>query len=119
MMKNIFLLIVVLLLCTSSCKKETIDTKKYTVSYGINCNECDVFYTADQAGTQQSQYKKSTGWSYSFEAKQNQEILFLAYNNTSNPQAVTATIYLNGDVLETRTTYCPISGYAFCVDTLE
>ncbi len=108
-----------LMFAVASCKKEPVDTKKYTVSYGINCNECDVFYTADQTGTQQSQYKKSTGWSFSFEAKPSQEILFLAYNNTSNPQAVTATIYLNGNVLETRTTYCPISGYAFCVDTLE
>lgn len=118
-MKNLLLLSIILACTVSSCKKETNETKKYTISYGINCNECDVFYTADQAGTQQSQYKKSTGWSYSFEAKQNQEILFLAYNNTSTPQGVTATIYLNGAVLETRTTYCPISGYAFCVDTLE
>ena len=78
-----------------------------------------VAYTSDPSENQLSEYHQSTGWTYSFNAKKGQQVLLMAYNTASAPQGVTATILLNEDTLETRTTYCPISGVSFCVDTVR
>lgn len=116
-MKHTLLFCFIVLIMVSSCKKE--DTQVYEVTYNIGCSDCMVAYTSDQQGNQLSEYHKSTGWAYNFSAKKGQEVLLMAYNTSSNPQGVTATIMLNGNVLETRTTYCPISGVSFCVDTIR
>ncbi len=116
-MKNILLLSIALPLLVSSCKK--VSDNIYKIEYGIVCTDCMVSYTSDQQGNQLSEYHKSTGWAYSFNARKNQEILLMAYNTSPNPQGVTATIKMNGGILETRTTYCPISGVSFCVDTVK
>lgn len=117
-MKGLLLVFIATLLLLNACKKEAA-TNPYTIRYTVNCTNCDVFYTKDQTGAQGSEFNKNSSWTYSFEAKKNQEVLLLAYNKSSSPEAITATILLNDEVLETRTTYCPISGYAFCVDTIQ
>ncbi|MBL7778825.1 MAG: hypothetical protein JNK66_11105 [Chitinophagales bacterium] len=112
--------LLVLCLCVigiTSCTKESAAT--YKIEYAIGCTDCMVAYTANQNGDQASEFHQSTGWSYTFNAKKNQEVLLMAYNTSSAPQGVTATIKLNGAVLKTRTTYCPISGVSFCVDTIR
>ena len=114
-MKKFTLLFASLTLLLSACKKE--DEQVYKISYTIGCTDCSVFYTSDQAGTQFQEYNQNSSWTYSFNAKKNQEVMLMAYNTSSAPQGVTATIKLNDEILETRTTYCPISGYSFCVDT--
>jgi hypothetical protein len=106
-----------LTLLFSSCKKE--NDAVYKVTYSIGCSDCMVAYVSDQNGTQVSEYHKSTGWTYSFNAGKNQEVLLMAYNTSSVPQAVTATITLNGAILSTQTNYCAISGVSFCADTIR
>ncbi len=116
-MKNIILLLAFITIALSSCKKENEQT--YNVEYSIGCTDCEVIYISDQNGTQSTEFNKNSSWKYSFNAKKNQEVLLLAYNTSSAPQGVTATIKLNNEILETRTTYCPISGVSFCVDTVQ
>lgn len=116
-MEKILLLSFALPMLLSSCKK--VSDKIYKIEYGIGCTDCMVAYTSDQQGTQSSAYHKSTGWTFTFNAKEGQEVLLMAYNTSSAPQGVTATIKLNDEILETRTTYCPISGVSFCVDTVR
>ncbi|MBK7147540.1 MAG: hypothetical protein IPH78_01650 [Bacteroidetes bacterium] len=116
-MKNIFLLFSIAITLLPSCKKAS--DSIYKIEYSIGCSDCMVAYTADQQGNQISEYHKSTGWTYTFNAKQGQQVLLMAYNTSSAPQGVTSTIKLNDEILETRTTYCPISGVSFCVDTIQ
>lgn len=116
-MKNLFVVFTVTLLALPSCKKES--EAVYKVSYRIGCSDCMVAYTSDQSENQLSEYHQSTGWTYSFNAKKGQQVLLMAYNTSSAPQGVTATILLNDDTLETRTTYCAISGVSFCADTIR
>lgn len=126
-MKKILLLLLVFSLSLSACKKETetsttnINTnpapKTYKVKYTMVCTDCEVVYVSDTLGTQSTAFHQNSTWSYTFNAKKNQELLFLAYNQSSNIQAVTATILLNDTVLSTQTTYCPFNGVAFCADT--
>lgn len=116
-MKKTIPLLFALVLLFSSCKKES--DQVYKITYSIGCTDCMVAYTSDQQGNQLSEYHKSTGWTYSFNAKKDQEVLLMAYNTSSNPQGVTATIQLNDEILKTRTTYCAISGVSFCVDTVR
>jgi len=108
---------ITLITTIASCTKN--DKEVYKVEYSINCTDCMVAYTSNQNGDQASEFHQSTGWSYTFNAKKNQEVLLMAYNTSSAPQGVTATIKLNGTVLKTRTTYCAISGVSFCVDTIR
>lgn len=115
-MKSILPLLV-LVTFFASCKKEKEET--YKISYSIGCTDCMVAYVADQAGNQSTAYHQNSSWSYSFNAQKNQEVLLLAYNTSSAPQGVTATIMLNDELLETRTTYCAISGVSFCADTVR
>ncbi len=126
-MKNLSLLLFVFALLFSACKKETETTltntnpssKTYKVKYTIGCTDCEVIYVSDTLGTQSTAFHQNSTWTYSFNAKKNQELLFLAYNTSTAPQGVTATIFLNDTILVTRTNYCPISGYSFCVDTVR
>jgi len=116
-MKKVFLLLAVVALAFSSCKKEA--EAVCMVDYSIGCTDCEVIYVSDQSGTQSTEYHQNSSWGYSFNAKKNQEVILLAYNTAGNPQGVTATIKVNGTVLKTQTTYCPISGVSFCVDTIR
>lgn len=117
-MKYLLPLLLIALLFTSGCKKETV-AKTYRVSYSIGCTDCEVIYVKDTEGTQQTEYHQNSNWTYSFMAKQGQEVLLLAYNTAGAPQGVTATIRLNDSILTTQTTYCPVSGVSFVVDTIR
>jgi hypothetical protein len=116
-MKKFTLLFAALTLLLSACKKES--EQVYKVSYSIGCTDCMVVYVSDQNGTQTTVEHQNSSWTYSFNAKKNQEVLLLAYNTASAPQGVTATINLNDEILETRTTYCAVSGVSFCADTVR
>jgi hypothetical protein len=116
-MKKLPLLLAAFTMLLSSCKKESEEV--YKITYSIGCTDCMVAYVADQAGNQSSAFHQNSSWSYSFNAKKNQEVLLMAYNTSSAPQGVTATIMLNDELLETRTTYCAISGVSFCADTVR
>lgn len=85
----------------------------------MGCSDCEVIYISDSLGKQQTEYHKNSTWTYSFFGKKGQQVLFLAYNTSSAPQGVTATIELNDSVLTTQTNYCPISGDAFVLDTIR
>lgn len=116
-MKKLLLLLTVSALTISSCKKE--NSQAYKVEYSIACTDCEVIYVSDQAGTQATEFHQNSSWKYSFNAKKGQQVLLLAYNTSSTPQGVTATIKLNGNTLQTQTNYCPVSGDAFVVDTIQ
>lgn len=116
-MKNILFVLTITTMLISSCKKET--AKVYKVEYAIGCTDCEVIYTSDTEGNQLTEFNQNSTWNYSFNAKPGQEVLLLAYNTSSAPQGVTATIKLNGLVTKTRTTYCPINGISFCADTIR
>ena len=116
-MKKFTLLFAALTLLLSACKKD--NEEVYKVTYSIGCTDCLVFYISDQAGTETEEDNQNSSWTYSFNAKKGQQVMLLAYNTSSAPQAVKATIEVNDEILETRTTYCPISGYSFCVDTVR
>ena len=81
--------------------------------------DCEVIFVSNQTGTQTTELHQNSSWSYSFNAKRNQEVILLAYNTSSYPQGVTATIKLNDAVLQTQTYYCQISGLSFCADTVR
>lgn len=116
-MKNLFLLLLVIAATCSSCKKAS--DKIYKIDYSIGCTDCEVIYVSDQTGKQTTELNRNSSWTYSFNAKEGQEVLLLAYNTANNYQTVTATIKLNGEILKTRTVSCPINGLSFCVDTVR
>lgn len=101
----------------SSCKKE--DNKTYKVTYRIGCTDCMVVYVSDTEGLQKTEYHQNSSWTYSFNGKPGQQLLLLAYNTSSAPQGVNAKILVNEVVTKDRTTYCPINGSSFCVDTIR
>lgn len=115
-MKKIYTLTLLLVFAISSCTKPA--EQVYNVEYNIGCSDCMVVYVSDQSGSQTSAYHQSSSWKFSFNAKKGQEVLLMAYNTSSAPQGVTATIKLNDAVLTTKTTYCPVSGISFVVDTI-
>lgn len=117
-MKYFLSLLLLAVLGAAGCKKETV-AKTYRVSYAIGCSDCEVIYVKDTEGTQQTEYHQNSNWSYTFMARQGQEVLLLAYNTAGAPQGVTATIRLNDSILRTQTTYCPVSGVSFVVDTIR
>ncbi len=116
-MKKSLLFAAGLIFLITSCKKE--DEKIYKVEYSIGCTDCQVIYVSDQSGTQTTEFHQNSSWNYSFNSKKNQEVLLLAYNTSTAPQGVTATIKLNGAVLKSQTTYCAVSGLSFCADTVR
>ncbi len=114
-MKKTLLPFIAFLFLLASCKKEN----TYKVTYSIGCTDCEVIYYKDAKETQATEYHQNSSWTYSFNGKKGQAVLLLAYNTGGAPQGVTATITVNGTVLTTQTTYCPVSGDAFVVDTLR
>ncbi|HLP50652.1 MAG TPA: hypothetical protein VK154_07180 [Chitinophagales bacterium] len=117
-MKKVIPLLVIICLLVSSCKKEG-QPQVNTVEYSIGCTDCMVVYVSDQNGTQTSEYNQNSSWTYSFDAAAGQQVLLMAHNTAASHQSVTATIKQNGAVLKTKTTYCPINGISFCVDTIR
>lgn len=103
-------------LLLSSCNKDGQDT--YLVAYTLGCSDCQVAYVSDGDGTQVSEDHQNNDWTYSFEAKQGQEVFVFGYNTSGSPQGVSVSISVNGSVTKQRTTYCPISGVSFVVDTI-
>jgi hypothetical protein len=101
----------------SSCKKE--DSKVYKVTYSIGCTDCMVVYVSNTEGLQKTEYHQNSSWTYSFNGKPGQQLLLLAYNTSPAPQGVNAKIAINDVVTKDRTTYCPINGSSFCVDTIQ
>jgi len=124
-MKNLLIAFTLVAVCVASCKKEDDDSDNqqqeilYKVKYNIGCTDCQVIYVSDSLGTQTTEYNKNSSWTYSFYGKKNQEILMLAYNTSSAPQGVNARITVNDSILQDRTTYCPINGMSFVVDTIR
>lgn len=124
-MKNNYLLISILFLAFVSCKKKEEDEdispvkKTYKVTYEIGCTDCQVIYYKDSLQTQAVEDHKNSSWTFTFYGRKNQEVLLFAYNTSSVAQGVTATIKVNDTVTTTQTNYCPVSGNAFVVDSLE
>lgn len=121
-MKKISILFLLIAFAFSSCTKVCKDCPAiltYKVKYTMVCTDCEVVYVSDTSGTQTTEYHKNSSWSYTFNGKKNQQLLFLAYNTSSVMQGVTATISVNDSVVATQTNYCPVSGNAFVVDTIQ
>lgn len=120
-MKKFLVLLFAVISVLTSCKKDINDVtqKPDKITYRMVCTDCQVIYVSDTIGTQSSEFHKNSDWSYTFYGKKNQELLFLAYNTSGSPQAVTATILQNDTVLSTQTRFCPVSSYAFCADTIR
>jgi hypothetical protein len=115
----LLLLSAILNACKKSEKENEVKPTEYNVQYNIGCSDCMVAYVADTAENQQTEQHQNSNWTYSFKAKKNQQVLLLAYNTSSSPQGVYVKITLNDSILQERTTYCPISGVSFVVDTLQ
>jgi hypothetical protein len=120
-MKSLIVFLSILLLLIVGCKKDNNNHQPvlWKVTYNIGCTDCQVVYYKDSLENQQSENNQNSSWSYTFYGKKNQTTLLLAYNTSDHPQGVTATIMLNDTILESRTTYCAISGVSFVVDTLR
>jgi hypothetical protein len=120
-MKYVLVLLSLVLVTMVSCTKEDNpgSTPTYLVKYNIGCTDCMVVYVADTAGTQVTELNKNSSWSYSFNGKQGQEVLLLAYNTGSAPQGVNVKISVNDSIYKDRTTFCAISGVSFTADTLR
>ncbi len=120
-MKYLLVLLSLVLITVVSCKKEDnlSNTPTYLVKYNIGCTDCMLVYVADTAGNQITEFNQNSSWSYSFNGKQGQEVLLLAYNTGSAPQGVNVKITVNDSIYKDRTTYCAISGVSFTVDTLR
>ena len=106
-----------------SCKKKNDDdpvpaSASKHVTYRIACSDCEVIYYKS-AMVQGTEYHVNSSWSYSFDGVKGDVVLLMAYNTSSAPQGVNATIMVNNDTLCTQTNYCPISGYSFLTNTLE
>ncbi len=119
-MKKILPFVPLMSMVFSSCKKEeeVVQEPERHVEYKIGCTDCEVIYNNSQ-GQSVTEYNQNNNWSYSFDGKAGDVVLLFAYNTSSVPQGVTASILLNGSTLQEQTNYCPISGYSFVVDTLE
>ena len=107
-----------------SCKKNNDDPEptptpvQKQITYRIICSDCQVFYY--KAGMEQAnEYHVNSSWSYSFTGTNGDVALLMAYNTSSAPQGVNATILVDNDTLCSQTNFCPISGYSFVTDTLE
>ena len=118
-MKKVYFFALLIIILITSCKKENNTLKTYKVVYSIACTDCEVIYYKDSLQTEQTEYHKNNSWTYTFNAQKGQAVLLLAYNTSSQPQGVTATISLNDSVLTTQTNYCPIASDAFVADSVR
>lgn len=91
-------------------------TKK--LRYEINCPECYVvYYTENQEQIAVS--GESTGWFVELDVNAGFVALIAAQNQSGSPASVTATIKVDGEILKTNTTYCPVSGTVLVTDTIQ
>ena len=122
------LLLSSIILLSVGCKKEDLNpstepeteqveqTKK--LRYEINCPECYVvYYTENQEQIAVS--GESTGWFVELDVNAGFVALIAAQNQSGSATAVTATIKVDGEILKTKTTYCPISGTVLVTDTIQ
>lgn len=112
---------------STSCKKEelnenmneqnTVEQEK-TLRYEIECPDCFVVYYAEDE-EQISSTGESTGWYAELDVKAGFVGLVAAQNQSGSPAAVTATMKLDGEIINTKTTYCPVSGTVLVTDTIQ
>lgn len=134
-MKNLMLFtstlfFISILLFTTSCKKEDVNEnmneqneqtaveQEKTLRYEIECPDCYVVYYAEDE-EQISSPGESTGWYVELDVKSGFVGLLVAKNQSESPAAVTATMKLDGEVIQSKTTYCPISGTVLVTDTIQ
>src|SRR5436190_22397263 len=98
-MRGNYLLLVLFTIVFFSCKKKTEDDPTPTpspkhVTYRIVCSDCEVIYYKS-AMVEATEYHKNSSWSYSFDGVKGDVVLLMAYNTSSAPQGVNATILVN------------------------
>jgi hypothetical protein len=119
-MKYLILLLATPLILISCNKDDELNENipPKTVTYQISCNDCFVFWK-DENGEQQNASNQDSSWEYTFEGKSG-DLLELGVMNTQDTYGYTsASILLNGEVLNTCNSGCPITGAALVVDTLQ
>ena len=100
-----------------SCNKADKITPN-TITYKISCNDCFVFWK-DENGEQGSSSNQDSSWEYTFEGKTG-DCLELGVMNTQGLYGSNSvSILLNGEVLNSCSSTCPITGSAMILDTLE
>lgn len=115
-MKYLILLFATPLLLISCNKADKITPK--TVTYNIECDDCSVFWK-NENGEQQHASNQDSSWEYSFEGKSG-DYLYLSVTNTQGTHGYNrVSILINGDELNSCYSFCPISGAAMVVDTLQ
>lgn len=134
-MKNLMLFtpvlfIAAILVFSSSCKKDdlaedmneqneqTAVEQEKTLRYEIECPNCYVVYYAEDE-EQISSPGECTGWFVELDVQTGFVGFLVAQNQSGSPAAVTTTMKLNGEILQTKTTYCPVSGTVFVTDTIQ
>lgn len=123
-MKILFLSISFLVVLTS-CKKEenpiqeeNPTPQKKTLRYEITCPSCYVVHYEENE-EQVATSGQSTGWYKEMEVDPGFVALIAAQNQSGSAAAVTATIKVDGVILKTQTTYCPVSGTVLVTDTIK
>lgn len=127
-MKNLILtlsliFITSILIFNTGCKKEELKEEVTTeqskkLRYEIDCPDCYVvYYSYDEE--QVSLTGKSTGWYKDLDVKTGFVGLIIAQNQSGTPAAVTATIKLNDEIIQSKTSYCPVTGTVFVTDTIH
>lgn len=117
-MKNIYLSIIcAMAIGLFACKKDSNAEAKRTVEYSIACSDCYVV-CYDENGQEKSYYNQNSNWKYTMEAQAGDVVLLVAHNTSNGYATVGATIKLNGEVIKTAQSYCPISGTVLVTDTL-
>jgi len=109
----------------ASCKKEENPIQdenpapqKKTLRYEITCPNCFVVHYEENE-EQVSSSGQSTGWYKELQVDPGFVALIAAQNQSGSPVAVTATIKVDGVVLKTQTTHCPVSGTVLVTDTIK
>lgn len=111
----------------ASCKKEenpiqvenpTPQPQKKTLRYEITCPNCFVVHYEENE-EQVATSGQSTGWYKELQVDPGFVALIAAQNQSESHAAVTATIKVDGVILKTQTTYCPVSGTVLVTDTIK
>ncbi len=89
-----------------------------TLRYEIDCPECYVVYYTENE-EQIALSGESTGWFVELDVQSGFVALIAAQNQSGSAASVTATIKVDGEILKTNTTYCPISGTVLVTDTVQ
>lgn len=119
LMKKFYFAITALLmvLILPGCKKGNGDDTR-TVKYSIQCADCYVI-CYDENGDEKTWEHQNSSWTYSFEGESGDVLLLFAYNTSNNPAMVGGKVEVDGTVTDEETSYCPVSGNIFVVDTLN